>query len=364
VIFGSRKGTFYFQLQQILNPLCFQEDAMPCRFRQLNMNERRIIAQMLQAKAGLAQIATVLGRDRSTVHREIKRNWWHDKEVPQADGYWHVTAQSLCERRRRSYRKLHQYPQLRHDVIDRLKAGWSPEQIAGRLKIEPNSQHRLCHETIYRYVYSEDGQSQALARHLPERRRKRKPRYARKPRSLTFPDSMAIRHRPEQINDRGEFGHWEGDLMIFRREHGNANIATLVERKSRYTVLFRNNDRQSKPIMGRLINELSTLPHLARQSITFDRGFEFVSWRDLEAGMGTKAWFCDPQAPWQKGSVENMNKRVRRYLPRDTDLLPLPHQSVRSICERLNATPRKCLDYKTPTEVFRDQLVEIISPPL
>jgi len=301
---------------------------MPCRFRQLNMNERRIIAQMLQAKAGLAQIATVLGRDRSTVHREIKRNWWHDKEVPQADGYWHVTAQSLCERRRRSYRKLHQYPQLRHDVIDRLKAGWSPEQIAGRLKIEPNSQHRLCHETIYRYVYSEDGQSQALARHLPERRRKRKPRYARKPRSLTFPDSMAIRHRPEQINDRGEFGHWEGDLMIFRREHGNANIATLVERKSRYTVLFRNNDRQSKPIMGRLINELSTLPHLARQSITFDRGFEFVSWRDLEAGMGTKAWFCDPQAPWQKGSVENMNKRVRRYLPRDTDLLSLPHQSV------------------------------------
>ena len=336
---------------------------MPCSFRQLNMNERRIVAQMLQAKARLAQIATVLGRSRSTVHREIKRNWWHDKEVPQADGYWHVTAQSLCEQRRRSYRKLHRHPQLCHVVIDRLKAGWSPEQIAGRLKIEPDGQHRLCHETIYRYVYSEDGQSQALARHLPERRRKRKPRYARRPRSLVFPDFMAIRHRPAQINDRGQFGHWEGDLMIFRKEYGNANIATLVERKSRYTVLFRNNDRQSKPIMGRLINELSTLPHSARQSITFDRGFEFVSWRDLESGMGTKAWFCDPQAPWQKGSVENMNKRVRRYLPRDTDLLSLPQQSVRSICERLNATPRKCLDYRTPTEVFREQLVEIVSLP-
>ena len=212
-------------------------------------------------------------------------------------------------------------------------------------------------------VYSEDGQSQELARHLPERRRKRKPRYARRPRGLVFPDLMAIRHRPEQVNDRGQFGHWEGDLMIFRKEYGNANIATLVERKSRYTVLFRNNDRQSKPIMGRLINELSALPHSARQSITFDRGFEFVSWRDLETGMGTKAWFCDPQAPWQKGSVENMNKRVRRYLPRDTDLLSLPHQSVRSICECLNATPRKCLDYRTPSEVFREQLVEIVSLP-
>ena len=336
---------------------------MPRSFTQLSMDERRIVSQMLQAKARLAQIASILGRHRSTVHREIKRNWWHDKEVPQADGYWHVTAQTLYEQRRRSYRKLHQHPQLCHVVIDRLKAGWSPEQIAGRLKREPHSTHRLCHETIYRYVYSEDGQSQALARHLPERRRKRKPRYARRPRSPVFPDFMAIRHRPEQINDRGQFGHWEGDLMIFRKEYGHANIATLVERKSRYTVLFRNNDRQSKPIMGRLINELSTLPYSARQSITFDRGFEFVSWRDLEAGMGMKAWFCDPQAPWQKGSVENMNKRVRRYLPRDTDLLSLPHQFVRSICERLNATPRKCLDYRTPTEVFREQLVEIVSLP-
>ncbi len=279
----------------------------------------------------MAQIAAVLGRHRSTVHREIRRNWWHDKEVPQADGYWHVTAQSLYEQRRRSYRKLHQHPQLCHVVIDRLKAGWSPEQIAGRLKREPAQSHTGC--AMRRSTGTctlKMANPRRLRRHLPERRRKRKPRYARRPRSLVFPDFMAIRHRPEQINDRGQFGHWEGDLMIFRKEYGHANIATLVERKSRYTVLFRNNDRQSKPIMGRLINELSTLPYSARQSITFDRGFEFVSWRDLEAGMGTKAWFCDPQAPWQKGSVENMNKRVRRYLPRDTDRL-VPSPSISAI---------------------------------
>jgi len=327
-------------------------------FTNLSLDERRVLAQMLQAKATKTEIARTLGRDRSTIHREIKRNWWHDEDVPQADGYWHMTAQMLADNRRRTYRKLIRHPDLRDAVIDRLKEGWSPEQIAGRLKIEPDSPHRLCHETIYQYVYSEDGQSQELARYLPDRRRKRKPRHARKPRSLVFPERMAIQNRPEEVNDRSQFGNWEGDLMIFRREHGSANVATLVERKSRYTILFRNNDRRSKPIMGRLIDELSPLPQAARRSITFDRGFEFVSWRELTAGMGTKAWFCDPQAPWQKGTVENTNKRVRRYLPRNTVLLSLPNRYMKSICERLNATPRKCLGFRTPAEVFRDELME------
>lgn len=140
----------------------------------------------------------------------------------------------------------------------------------------------------------------------------------------------AIRNRPEAINSRSEFGHWEADLMIFRKEHGAANIATVVERKSRYTLLFRNNDRRSKPIMSQLIRHLAPLPALARQSLTFDRGLEFVSWRELEHGMGTAAWFCDPQAPWQKGTVENTNKRVRRYLPPETIVLEVSNQEIRS----------------------------------
>ncbi|CAN7465965.1 helix-turn-helix domain-containing protein [Phyllobacterium sp. LjRoot231] len=104
---------------------------MPRSFRQLNMNERRIVAQMLQAKARLAQIATVLGRSRSTVHREIKRNWWHDTEVPQADGYWHVTAQSLCEQRRRSYRKLHQHPKLCRHILFSIATNAKPSLFSG-----------------------------------------------------------------------------------------------------------------------------------------------------------------------------------------------------------------------------------------
>jgi transposase, IS30 family len=269
-----------------------------------------------------------------------------------------VTAQGLAEKRRRSYRKLHRYPLLREAVIGRLQAGWSPEQISGRLRIEPGALHRICHETIYRYVYSEEGREAELARLLPDRRCKRRPRHARRARGLVFPDQMAIKNRPDAINNRDEFGHWEGDLMIFRKEHGHANIATIVERKSRYIVLFRNNDRRSKPIMTRLVNELSSLPQFARQSITFDRGFEFVSWRELYKGMGMESWFCDPQAPWQKGSVENMNKRVRRYLPRDTVLLSLPPKTIETLCKSLNATPRKCLGFRTPAEAFNNLLME------
>ena len=270
---------------------------------ELNIEERKVLARLLHHKTRVAEIARALSRHRSTIYREIRRNWWHDVEVPQADGYWPLTAQKLSQDRRRRYQKLMLYRELHDAVVDRLKAGWSPEQIAGRLKAEPVAPYRLCHETIYRFIYSPEGQSQDLARYLPERRRKRQPRYARKPRSLVFPEASAIRYRPDAVNSRQEFGHWEADLMIFRKEHGPANVATMVERKTRFTVLFRNNDRRSKPIMNRLIDLMAPLPQFARRSLTFDRGLEFVSWRELEKGIGTQTWFCDAKAPWQKGSA-------------------------------------------------------------
>ncbi len=138
-------------------------------YRKLNLDERRILATMLQAKATKTKIAETLGRDRSTIHREIKRNWWHGTEVPRADGYWHLTAQTLADRRHLKRRKLERYEDLRNEVIGRLKSGWSPEQIAGRLKIEPRAPYRICHEAIYQYVYSKSGQSQELGRSATRR---------------------------------------------------------------------------------------------------------------------------------------------------------------------------------------------------
>ena len=240
---------------------------MPSSCVHLGLEERRRIHHLREAKVPVAEIAAVLGRHRPTIHREIARNWWHDVEVPQAEGYWPLTAQDLAVRRRRAMAKLERHAELRDAVVDRLRAGWSPEQIAGRLRVEPAARQRLCHETIYRFVYSSRGRSEELARYLPERRRRRRPRLARKPRGAVFPEHAAIRHRPEAVGQRAEFGHWEADLMIFRKEHGLANVTTLVERRSRYIVLLRNNDRQSKPIVNKLIEALAPLPAEARRSV-------------------------------------------------------------------------------------------------
>lgn len=135
--------------------------------------------------------------------------------------------------------------------------------------------------------------------------------------------------------------------MIFERAQGNMNVASLVERKTRFAVLFRDNDRSSTHFMRTLMDVMEPLPQPARKSITFDRGFEFRDWGKLKAGIGTESWFCDPQAPWQKGSVENLNKRARGYLPRDTQLAALSNRDMKAICDCFNGTPRKCLGRRT-----------------
>jgi transposase, IS30 family len=136
-------------------------------------------------------------------------------------------------------------------------------------------------------------------------------------------------------------------------------VTSLVERVSRYVVVMRNEDRQSKPIMEALVQGLAPLPADARQSITFERGTELLAWKHLKAGLSADPWFCDPQAPYQKGTVENTYNRLRNYLPRSTAPTALTYRYLRSICHRLNATPRKCLDYRTPAEVFKSKLMEI-----
>lgn len=287
-------------------------------------------------------------------YRELKRNTYEDKELPGLNGYYCMTAQAKYEKRRAIRRKMVVHPDLKAAIEDRLKAGWSPEQIAGRMRLERHP-IRVSHETIYRFAYSKDGRDEQFYRHLPEHRRRRRPRgYRRHNRAHVF-DAQSLSHRPDRISERAEFGHWECDLMMFRKEHGKVNVTCLVERVSRYAVVMRNEDRQSKPIMEALIQGLAPLPADARQSMTFDRGSEFSAWRHLKAGIGADAWFCDPQAPYQKGTVENTNNRLRKYLPRSTAPTALTNRCMRSICHRLNSTPRKCLGYRTPAEVFESQ---------
>ncbi|ABG32197.1 IS30 family transposase [Roseobacter denitrificans] len=325
---------------------------------ELDLRERRAIEDMLNAKVPVSKIAAEIGRHRSSIYREIKRNGFEDEELPELSGYYGIVAQREASKRRARRRKLIRLEDLRDHVVAQLKIGWTPEQIAGRLGHD-DQPVRVSHETIYAYVYSPEGQSEQLARHLPSRRKKRRPRYARRPSGQVFPPDRSIHERPDYVKTRETFGEWEGDLMIFERSQGTMNVASLVERKTRFAVLFRNNDRSSTHFINKLMDVMEPLPQPAWRSITFDRGFEFRAWRKLKSGIGTDSWFCDPQAPWQKGSVENLNKRARRYLPRDTQLAALSNRNMKAICDRLNGTPRKCLGWRTPTEAFREEMMKL-----
>ena len=162
----------------------------------------------------------------------------------------------------------------------------------------------------------------------------------------------------DDVAHRRQFGHWEGDLMLFKQKLGQTNVTSLVERVSRFTVILKNPNKRTKPVMGKINKAIKDLPLVARRSITFDRGTEFVNWPHLQAEIGTQTWFCDPSSPWQKGTVENTNRRARRWLPRKRDIRKLSDHDMKVICDRLNNTPRKCLGWKTPAEVFREKMLE------
>lgn len=332
-------------------------------YSHISLEERRKIERWRAAKVSVDVMAEKLGRHRSTVFRELRRNRFHDPLMPTVRGYFGVAADLMTRQRRHDRRKLVRFPGLREAIIERIHHGWSPEQIAGRLRLEwQGSAGRqfhwyACPETIYRFAHSKDGQAIQLWRHLPERRARRRPRYARRHRPRCFLPELSILNRPDAVRLRQEFGHWECDLLQFRKRYGTANLTSLVERTSRFTVFLRNNDRHSRPIIDSLIRTLAPLPYAARRSITFDRGTEFTDWPHLQAGLGVQPWFCDPQSPWQKVTVENTNRRARRWLNRDVDPLTLAEPDLRRICDHLNSTPRKCLGYRTPAEVFRNQLM-------
>jgi IS30 family transposase len=327
-------------------------------YSQITLADRRRLHHLVAAKVPINEMARQLGRHRSTIYREIKRNTFHDRELPDFDGYYSTVADGIAKERRRRLRKLRRHPNLRTEIISQLEARWSPEQIAGRLLSDGLSRIRVCKETIYRFIYSKEDYGLGLYQYLPEARRKRRPMRSRKPRYGAFPAIHRISQRPDFVGDRSQFGHWEGDLLIFERPLGHANVTTLVERKSRYTVLIKNPSRHSRPIMDKIIRAFSPLPAFARQSFTFDRGTEFAGFRALEDGIGACSWFCDPSAPWQKGTVENTNKRIRRYLPGTTDLAVVSQRDLLHLTRHLNDQPRKCLGYKTPTEVFMAHLHE------
>jgi IS30 family transposase len=327
---------------------------MGSRYDHITLEERHLICRWRDAKVPVRVISERLGRHPSTIHREIRRNWFDDG--PWLRGYFAIAADERAASRRRRVGKLHRDPELARFVTERLRETWSPEQIAGHLKATRQLQAYACHETIYRYVYGTDGRAAELYKLLPRMRRRRRARYARRPRGLHIPVQNTIAQRPAHIGERQGYGHWECDLIAFRKEYGRHNITTLVERRSRYLIMIKNPSRSSTGIMAGLAERLEPFPPPMRQSITFDRGTEFAFFATLKRSLEIESYFCKPQAPWQKGTVENTNGRLRRFLPSDTDIASVPPEKLLELSTRLNRIPRKCLGYRTPEDVLAQQI--------
>jgi len=239
-------------------------------YSQLSLSERRRIENWWHAKVPVAEMARVLKGHKSTIFREIKRNFWADVSPPSKyAGYFGSTAHLHSQKRRSVQRKLIRHPDLCRRVVARLKNGWTPEQIGNRMIFE-GAKLRVCEETIYRYIYSKEGMAQELWWYLPENRKSRRPSRARKRQAPKFDRDVSILFRPDDVAHRRQFGHWEGDLVLFKQRFGQTNITSLVERVSRFTVLLKNPNKRTKPVMGKIMKAVRDLPLLARKSITFD----------------------------------------------------------------------------------------------
>ena len=318
-------------------------------FRQFSIEERCEIARRCQARESIREIAAALDRAPSSVARELKRN--HGTH-----GYQPVYAEQQADARRWGGSRLLRDPDLQAQVLDRLARGWSPQQVAERLKAD-TGHGVISHESIYRFIAAQIARTKDYAwrLYLPRAKSTRGCR-GRKGGSPVdhIRARVSIDQRPVEAADRTQPGHWEADLMLFSL-YGQA-VLTLQERSSRLIVVVRQPSKAAKPIADTLRALLEPLPPELRRTLTFDNGTEFAEHHTLHEPLAIQTFFCDPYAPWQKGGVENANGRLRRWLPRKTDLTTLTPDAFLQIALLYNHTPRKCLGYQTPAEVFANVL--------
>jgi IS30 family transposase len=315
-------------------------------YDQLSLEERCTIARLHEGGQSLRQIATALDRSPSTISRELKRN--SGTKVGYKPGY----AEEQARARRWHGSRLERDDALRDLVLDRLTRGWSPEQVSGWLERQKTGP-TISHETIYRFIYAQlvrtnDG---AWRRYLPRAKFKRGWRARKGGSPASFIKArVSIAKRPRSVRYRRSPGHWEADLMLFSAY--DQAILVAHERKSRLLILARQPSRAAQPTEQQLRAWLQTLPESLRRTITFDNGTEFAQHYRLTEQLGIKTFFCDPHSPWQKGGIENAIGRMRRPLPRKTDLATIDEDTLNACVAAYNNTPRKCLGFKSPAEVF------------
>jgi IS30 family transposase len=320
----------------------------------LTLSEREEISRGLVAGSSMRSIAAALGRAPSSISREIGRNGG-------PGGYRAAAAdQAAWDRARRpKVCKLVQNRALAHLVASKLYRAWSPEQIAGWLKrTYPDDQ--VSHETLYRslFIQARGALKKELLAHLRRTRGMRRSRHYTQKTSIhgRITGAVSISERPAAAADRALPGHWEGDLLFGSH---NSQIATLVERQSRYVMLAKVDSKDTQSVVNALIKHAHKLPHELYQSLTWDRGKEMADHKRFTLATDIKVYLCDPHSPWQRGSNENTNGLLRQYLPKGIDLSAYSQAQLNVLARRLNQRPRKTLNYETPAERFHQSVASI-----
>lgn len=337
--------------------------------RYLSLAEREYLHELFSQRVGVREIARILGRSASTISRELTRGRVSRGGLYRRR-YSPSRGQTLAEQARRGsrHRKLAECAPLREYVQQALTDNLSPEQIAGRLRIDyPNDpEMRVSHETIYQalYVQGRGELRRELVKHLRTGRSLRKPRKSVGERRGRIPGMVMISERPPEVEDRSIPGDWEGDLILGSAESGSA-IGTLVERTTGYVLLLHlPENHTAAAVQDAMVRKIGQLPELLKRSLTWDQGREMTNHRLIAEATGLDIYFCDPHSPWQRGSNENTNGLLRQYFPKGTDLSFWGTGILDQVATELNNRPRKRHGFHTPAEVLARLLEEANQPPV
>jgi transposase, IS30 family len=331
---------------------------MTNHYQHLSSGERATIMLRLSQGVSESAIARELDRDRSTISRELERNGARlDRDTGRRQPYDAIDAHERATELAKApgTRKLEAGTVLMEMIRRDIREGWSPQQIAGKLKVaHPHDPSKTaCHETIYTAIYCmpRGDLKMELVACLRKNNSKRRPR-SRGDNRGKIPDMTSIHVRPPEVADRVAPGHWEGDLI--KGAKNRSSVGTLVERTSRLVMLVRMDNATADGTLAAFTTAFSSVHGSLAKTLTYDQGREMMRHKDLAIATGLKVYFCDPHSPWQRGSNENTNGLIREYLPKGMDLSTITQAELDVIAAKLNNRPRKMHKFRSPLEVFED----------
>lgn len=335
------------------------------KYTQLKEKERCILAALLQEGKKQKEIAIELARSESTISRELKRNKTmigirnngNIVAKKYQENYYYFPEKAKKKYLKRRKESKQRFPlktfKIYYYVIEKIKIGWTPLIISGRAKLEGIGE--ISHECIYQFIYGKDGKQLRLWEYLPRHHKKRRTKRKRKYKKTLIPNRIDILERPKEVEDRKEFGHWEDDSIV--GIGAGSALNTKRERLSRYMMITKIQRKTARYTRLATNKRFKHLPDFAKKTNTADNGPEFTEHEKTTKECGLKFFFATPYHSWERGTNENGNGLVRRFLPKKTDFNEVSHKQIKDIEYWINNRPMKCLDYKTPHEVFHEQLL-------